>query len=168
MRDMVGQFTKVFRTREGLKFNGELSLPIERTTPSDFRPRRLLTVNKKALVKTGDVIFGDDTAFLVTLSATFSQTYQFKCFEITHRLSWYRYVSREDYVTGLETGMHPKIIDDSLPVVVEYGAVLQDMKIETERYKIITGADLQIGDRVGAWVVQNKKEALGLNLVEVS
>lgn len=168
MRELRGQFIKVFRTREGMKFNGELSLPIERTTPSDFRPRRLLTVSQNALVNTGDVVTCEEATFLVTLSATFTDLKQFKCFEITHRISWSRKTDQVDAVTGLprDTGM--LLIDASLPLVIEYGKVVQNLGVETNSYKILTGADVKPGDRLGAWLVQSQKEALGLNLLEVS
>jgi hypothetical protein len=168
MRDLRGQFIKVFRTREGFKFNGELSLPIERTTPSDFRPRRLLTTSQRALVTNGDVVTCEEASFLVSLSATFTDVKQFKCFEITHRISWSRKTDQVDAVTGLarDTGM--LVIDDALPVVIEYGKIANNLGIETEKYKIMTGADVQVGDRLGAWLVQSKREALGLNLLEVS
>ena len=168
MRELRGQFIKVFRTREGFKFHGELSLPVERTTPSDFRPRRLLTTSQKALVTTGDVVTCEEASFLVTLSATFTDVKQFKCFEITHRISWSRKTDQIDPVTGLarDTGM--LLIDDALPVVVEYGKVVENLGIETDKYKIMTGANVQVGDRLGAWLVQSRKEALGLNMLEVS
>lgn len=168
MREMRGQFIKVFRTREGMKFNGELSLPIERTTPSDFRPRRLLTVSKHALVQTGDIVTCDEATFLVTLSATFTQAVQFKCFEVTHRLPWSRKTDQVDPVTGLPRDSGELIIDAALPLVIEYGKVIENLGIETDSYKVLTGSNVRVGDRLGPWLVQNRKEALGLNLLEVS
>jgi hypothetical protein len=168
MREMRGQFVKVFRTREGMKFNGELSLPIERTTPSDFRPRRLLTVSKHSLVQTGDIVTCDEATFLVTLSATFTQSLQFKCFEITHRIAWSRKTDQVDAVTGLPRDSGELILDAALPLVIEYGKVIQNLGLESDSYKVLTGADVKPGDRLGPWLVQNRKEALGLKLLEVS
>jgi len=168
MRELRGQFTKVFRTREGMKFHGELSLPIERTTPSDFRPRRLLTVSQNAVVQTGDIVTSEEATFLVTLSATFTDLKQFKCFEITHRLIWSRKTDQVDFVTGLPRDTGELVLDSGLPLVVEYGKVSESLGIETDSYKILTGQDIRLGDRLGPWLVQTRKEALGLKLIEVS
>jgi hypothetical protein len=168
MRELRGQFTKVFRTREGMKFNGELSLPIERTTPSDFRPRRLLTVSQNAVVQTGDIVTSEEATFLVTLSATFTDLKQFKCFEITHRISWTRKTDQVDPVTGMLRDTGNLLVDEALPVVIEYGKVVENLGIETDKYKILTGADVKVGDRLSSWVVQTRKEALGLKLLEVA
>ncbi len=168
MREMRGQFTKIFRTRGGLKFYGELGPPLERSTPSDFRPRRTLTVSRAALVSTGDVVTCGDESLLVALSANLTNTVQFRGFEITHRLVWARSAEQVDPVTGIARDFEQIILDDALPVVVEYGRVDGNMGIETETYRIMTGADVRVGDRLGPWIVQNRKDAIGLSLLEVS
>ena len=168
MREIRGQFQTLFRTQRGYKFFGELGIPSESATTTDFRPRRTLTVSKAAMVDTGDVVFSDVGSYLLALQATYSQTLQFKCFEITHRISWSRKVDQVDPVTGLARDSSMSIIDPALPVVVEYGSVVQNIGIETDRYNLLTGADVKVGDRLGAWIVQSRKEALGLHLLEVS
>lgn len=168
MRQLRGQFSKVFKTREGHKFHGELSDPLEKTTPYDFRPRRALSVSKLACVKTGDVITSDEGAFLITQSAAFSKTVQYRCFEITHRLSWTRNSTTTDLVTGLPKEGTITIMDPALPVVVEYGDVTKSLGLENAKYKVLTGADVKPGDRIGAWIVASRVEALGLKVLEVS
>lgn len=168
MRNLRGQFSKVFRTREGHKFHGELSDPVEKTTPSDFRPRRFMSVSKLACVKTGDVITGDDASFLIALSSTFSQTLQFRCFEITHKVSWARTQREMDLLTGLDKEGSVTILDPALPLVVEYGTMQSPLGMENPKYKVLTGADVQVGDRLGAWIVGSRREAYGLKLLEVS
>ena len=168
MREIRGQFQTLFRTQRGNKFFGELGLPSQSASTTDFRPRRSLTVSKKAMVDTGDVVFSDTGSYLLALQATYSETLQFKCFEITHRISWSRKVDQVDPVTGMARDSSLQIIESALPVVVEYGSVIQNMGIETDRYQILTGADVKVGDRLGAWIVQTRTEALGLNLLEVS
>lgn len=168
MREIRGQFQTMFRTQRGNKFFGELGIPSESATTTDFRPRRTLTVSKAAMVDTGDVVSSDMGSFVVALQATYSQTLQFKCFEITHRISWSRKTDQVDPVTGMARDSYMTIIDPSLSVVVEQGGIIQNMGIETDRYNILTGADVKVGDRLGAWIVQNRKEALGLYLLEVA
>ena len=168
MREIRGQFQTLFRTQRGIKFYGELGLPSQAASTVDFRPRRSLTVSKKAMVDTGDVVFSDVGVYLLALQATYFETLQFKCFEITHRISWSRKVDQVDPVTGLARDSSLQIIDPALPVVVEYGSVIENIGIETDSYRILTGAEVQPGDRLGAWIVQSRKEALGLYMLEVS
>ena len=168
MREIRGQFKTLFRTQNGNKFFGELGLPSQSASTIDFRPRRSLTVSKKAMVDTGDVVFSDTGTYLLALQATYSETLQFKCFEITHRISWSRKVDQVDPVTRMARDNSLQILDPSLPLVIEYGSVIQNMSIETDRYQILTGADVKVGDRLGAWIVQNRQDALGLNLLEVA
>lgn len=168
MREIRGQFQTLFRTQRGNKFFGELGVPSQSASTTEFRPRRTLTVSKRAMVDTCDVVFSDTGTYLLALQSTYSDTLQFKCFEITHRISWSRKVDQIDPVTGLARDSSMQILDPSLPVVVEYGGVVQNIGIETDRYNILTGSDVKVGDRLGAWIVQNRKEALGLYLLEVS
>ncbi len=168
MREIRGQFQTMFRTQRGNKFFGELGLPSQAAGTIDFQPRRSLTVSKKAMVESGDVVFSDIGSYLLSLQSTFSETIQFKCFEVTHRVSWSRKVDQIDPVTGLSRDTSMSIIEPALPVVVEYGNVVENMGIETDSYRILTGADVRVGDRLGAWIVQNRKEALGLHILEVS
>lgn len=168
MREIRGQFQTLFRTQRGNKFYGELGLPSQAAGTVDFQPRRSLTVSKRAMVEAGDVVFSDTGSYLLSLQSTFSETIQFKCFEITHRISWARKVDQIDPVTGLARDSGLQILDPALPVVVEYGTVVENIGIETDSYRILTGADVRPGDRLGAWIVQNRKDALGLYILEVS
>lgn len=168
MREIRGQFQTLFRTQRGNKFFGELGLPSQSSSTTDFRPRRSLTVSKKAMVDTGDVVFSDVGTYLLSLQSSFSETLQFKCFEVTHRISWSRKVDQVDPVTGLARDSSMQIIESALPVVIEYGGIAQNMGIETDRYQVLTGADVKVGDRLGAWLVQTRRDALGLNLLEVA
>ena len=168
MRKLRGQFSKVFKTREGHKFLGELSDPVEKTTPSDFRPRRFMSVSKLSSTRTGDVITSDGASFLIALSSTFSETLQFRCFEITHKVSWARNQKVVDPLTGLDKEGAVTIIDPALPLVVEYGTMQSPLGMENPKYKVLTGADVKVGDRLGAWIVASRREAYGLNLLEVA
>ena len=168
MRELRGQFQTLFRTQTGNKFFGELGLPSQSASTTEFRPRRSLTVSKKAMVDTCDVVFSDQGTYLLALQSPYSDTLQFKCFEVTHRVSWSRKVDQVDPVTGLARDSSMQILDPALPVVVEYGSIVQNIGIETDRYNILTGSDVKVGDRLGAWIVQSRKEAIGLNLLEVA
>lgn len=168
MREIRGQFQTLFRTQLGNKFFGELGLPSESASTTEFRPRRTLTVSKKAMVDTGDFVSSDVGSYLLALQSTFAETLQFKCFEVTHRISWSRKVDQIDPVTGLARDSSMQILDPSLPVVVEYGGIVQNIGIETDRYNVLTGSDVKVGDRLGAWIVQTRKEAIGLYLLEVA
>ena len=168
MREIRDQFSAVFRTRSGIKFNGELGLPIERTTPSDFRSRRLLTVSNRALVTTGDVVSCDGRTYLLSFQNALTYTNQFRAFEITHRLSWTRMTEEIDLATGMPRGTVSMILDDALPVVLEYGKIAENLAIETDKYRVLTGSDVRVGDRLGAWIVQTRREAVGLNLLEIA
>jgi hypothetical protein len=97
-----------------MKFYAEIGNPIERTTPSEFRPRRLLTVDKRVPVNNGDVVNCEDAVFLLSLQATFAETKQFKGFEITHRLIWSRVQNAVDLVSGLPKQGQLQILDQDL------------------------------------------------------
>lgn len=167
MREIRGQFQKLFRTRGGVKFNGELNTP-PNTAQDNYRPRRTLTVSKNALVTTGDVVTGDGSSFLLSLSSDLSDTRQFKAYQITHRVSWTRKADQVDFVTGLPKDANLLILDEALPIVVEYGQIAQNLGIETDKYRVLTGADVRPGDRLGAWLVMSRTDMNGLNLLEVS
>ena len=168
MREIRDQFSAVFRTRSGIKFNGELGLPIERTTPSDFRSRRLLTVSNRSLVTTGDVVSCAGRTYLLSLQNALTYTNQFRAFEITHRLIWTRTTEEIDLATGMPRGRVSVVLDDALPVVLEYGKIGENLAIETDKYRVLTGSDVHVGDRLGAWIVQTRREAVGLNLLEIA
>jgi hypothetical protein len=168
MREIRGQFYKLFRTRAGVKFYGELGLPPAASGQVNYRPRRTLTVSDKALVNTGDVVRCDDADYLIALSSSFAATKQYLAFDITHKISWSRKVRYEDFVTGLAKDEVLEIVDQALPVVIEYGSVSENMGIETDKYRILTGEDVKVGDRLGAWLVQSRVELFGLNLLEVA
>jgi hypothetical protein len=89
-------------------------------------------------------------------------------FEITHMISWSRKVRQEDFVTGLARDEVVQIMDQALPVVIEYGSVTSNLGLEADKYQILTGEDVMVGDRLGAWIVQTRVEMLGLNMLEVS
>ena len=167
MREMHGQFSKVFRTRDGNKFYGELGIP-DTNTSMHFRPRRTLTVGKDAAVETGDVVSGDTGTFLVSLSSGLSKTLQFKCFEITSTLAWTRVGEQIDFVTGLPRDAQLIVLDLSLPVVVEHGSIVENKGLEVDKYQILTGAAVKVGDRLGSWLVQTIMDSNGLNLLEVA
>lgn len=168
MREMRGQFLKLFRTRAGLKFNGELGDPPTNSAQDSFRPRRTLTTAKTALVSTGDVVSTDDVQFLVALSVILGDTKQFKAYQITHQISWTRMVDQIDFVTGVARDSALSILDSALPVVIEYGQRVENLAIDTDKYRIVTGADVQVGDRLGAWLVQSSVQQMGLNVLEVA
>jgi hypothetical protein len=168
MREIRGQFHKLFRTRSGLKFYGEFGVPPTASGQMNYRPRRSLTVSDVSLVKTGDVVRTDNAQYLVALSNSYSATRQYLAFEITHMVSWSRKVRHEDFVTGLAKDEVVQILDPALPVVVEHGSVVSNLGLEDDKYRILTGADVMVGDRLGAWIVQTKVEMLGLNMLEVS
>lgn len=167
MREMRGQFQKLFRTRQGVKFNGELNAPAN-TAQDNYRPRRTLTVAKAALVTTGDVVTAEGSSYLLSLSSDLSDTRQFKAYQITHRVSWTRKADQVDFVTGLPKDADLVILDDALPIVVEYGQVVQNLGIETDKYRVLTGSDVKPGDRLGAWLVMSRTDMNGLNLLEVT
>jgi hypothetical protein len=168
MREIRGQFHKLFRTRSGIKFYGEFGLPPAVSGQVNYRPRRSLTVSNTSLVKTGDVVRTDGAQYLVALSSSFSSTQQYMAFEITHMISWSRKVRQEDFVTGLARDEVVQIMDQALPVVIEYGSVTSNLGLEADKYQILTGEDVMVGDRLGAWIVQTRVEMLGLNMLEVS
>ena len=167
MREMRGQFQKLFRTRQGVKFNGELNTPTD-SAQDNHRPRRTLTVSKSALVTTGDVVTAEGSSYLLSLSSDLSDTRQFKAYQITHRVSWTRKADQVDFVTGLPKDADLVILDDALPVVVEYGQIVQNLGIETDKYRVLTGSDVRPGDRLGAWLVMSRTDHNGLHLLEVS
>lgn len=168
MREIRGQFSVLFKTREGNKFWGEVGNPIERTTPIDFQPRRFISTSIDSVAKTGDVASYGTACLLLALQTTMLMTKHFKGYEITHRLSWTRDASETDLVTGLTKSGSQVIIDDALPVVMEYGKVVENMGIETDRYRVLTGADVHVGDRLGAFIVQSRRDGQGLHVLEIA
>lgn len=167
MREIHGQFSLVFRTRGGNKFNAELSNPYT-SSSLDFRPWRLLTTTDKALVETGDVVTMRDVSLLVSLSTNLYQAKQFKCYDITHEFLWTRMSEKIDFVTGLPRDAQLVTLDAALPVVMGKGSITANMRVETDKYQILTGADVQVGDRIGSWIVQTRQETLGLKMLEVA
>lgn len=167
MREMRGQFVKLFRTRAGNKFYGELSDP-PNSAQDNYRPRRILTVSKNALVTTGDIVTAEDHQYLVALATVLNETYQFKAYQITHKVSWTRMADQVDFVTGIARDSSLMIMDDALPVVIEYGQIVENLGISSDKYRIMTGSPVQVGDRIGAWLVQSYTELLGLRVLEVA
>ena len=168
MREMRGQFQKLFRTEQGIKFFGELNNPLKAEQENKYRTRRILNVSKKALVTTGDVVTADEASYLVSLAAEYTDMRQFKVYPITHRLNWTRREDTIDTVTGIPRDNTLVILSPALPVVVEYGESVDNLNLETEKYRVFTGSDVRVGDQLGAWLVRSKLQVNGLNMLEVS
>ena len=167
MRQINGQFKKVFRTQAGNKFDGELGDTLS-NSDTDSRSYRLLTVSSGAVASTGDVVSSGDIEFLIALNTSLSKTKKFRAYEITHKLPWMRTEDKVDFVTGLPRDAFTVTLNPGLPVVIAHGTIVENMSMEADRYEVLTGADVKVGDRLGSMLVHTLQDFLGLKLLVVS
>jgi hypothetical protein len=168
MRKRVERFSWIFRTLEGHKVKVELSDPVGSVTKGDFIPSRQITVNRGSLLKSGDVLNGQGTMYLVTPLNTLGSTWRFQAHEITHILPLVRLTLVEDFVTGMMKEGAPRTIVDQLSVVMEPMGFASNQGIEDDRYKILTGQELLPGDKLGTWVVNVVQNINGIYRAEIS
>lgn len=146
----------------------ELSDPEGSATTVEFIPRRQVTVSQGSILKTGDVLNGQGTLYLVTPINTLGATWRFRAHEITHFLPLIRRIPAEDFVTGLMKEGPPVILEEYLPVVMEPMGFASNQGIEDDRYKILTGMELLPGDKLGTWTVNLVQSVNGVYRAEIS
>ncbi|WP_419902127.1 hypothetical protein [Kiloniella sp.] len=170
----VGQrFKSRLRTIDGRSFYGLIGkLPNNRSDINFVTPRRVLEVspNTKITVRT-TFKAPDRKVYLTADNGSISQQLEiyktFRLFEMQQLLPWSTKIKTKNPVTGLEetTSNSP-----STPIYTTLEPLSDErdsLKIPGRRFRLITGADLKVDDKVGAYTVTKIDTLLGVTIAEV-
>ncbi len=159
------RLTKTFRTSAGAKFKGLLSDPEDRWDGDELRARRMLRVDPKVPLVTGDVIKGDGSEYLIFSHSHRTHENRFLAFEVTHRLTWIRRQKVIDPVTKMSKGDAETTISSAVPVTVEPTGVIEVQGTERNRYTLRAPGIFQKGDRIGPYTVQTVSTIFGASIM---
>lgn len=159
------KLTKTFRTSTGAKFRGLLSDPEDRWDGDELRARRILRVDPRTPLKTGDVINGDGGEYILFTHSHRTGETRLLAFEITHRLTWSRKTTVIDPVTKLARGDTETEMAVALPVTVEPKSQIEVQGIERNRYTIRAPGQFEKGDRLGPYLIQSVSLVPGASIL---
>ena len=166
MRPLIHKFSEVWRTDLGHKVRVEFQDAPDVSQEANFRPRRIAVIEKSPLAYPGTIIFGQSTAFLLIGQVTLAGLNRFRALEITDYLPWTRMGLARDPVTGFMREDVPQLMNTRLPCVVEPIRTVVDMGVERAKMRVLTGAAVQIKDKIGKLQVHSMLPHLGVHLLE--
>ncbi|MBN9548147.1 MAG: hypothetical protein J0H31_04490 [Alphaproteobacteria bacterium] len=168
------RFQTLIYKENGQPFNGTIMPVDEGKIPSyDFAsPRLMLRTTVEGVVKARDIILDNlNRRFIVANNgySPYGQQFTWRLFQVLADLSWKRQASTTDTLTGLKKGQPPQDLG-LIPCTVEmtgreYPEPATNLSEETRR--IVTAANLQLGDQVDDAIVRRLDTALGVTYAEI-
>jgi hypothetical protein len=177
LQSAAGRWESLLQTVAGSEFLGTIFPADEGSVPSlDFTtPRHLMRVAIDSLVQTKDIIvdaFG--RRFLVADHDSFGwrneRNYRVhRLFTITDDVSWQRARMYQDTLTGLDRVDGMEELGPLACVLEQSGREQTELtlRVAEDKRRLITGAAVQLDDRVDGSVVKRIQPTLGIFLVEV-
>ena len=174
-RDLGQRFRQRLRTLDGAHFFGSISPAPESQGRGNqfFTPRRILNVHPNCTIQSGTIIL--DTAGRKMLCGwngeeefhgIYAQT--FKLYDLDRYLSWKRAETVEDPVTGLERQTVETELGPIWCAMEQIGSETDMLRVATSKYRVLTNADLRIGDRFSTGAtVRSVNNSLGITIAEV-
>lgn len=168
------RFQTLIYRENGQPFLGTIMPVDEGKIPTyDFSsPRLMLRTLDRTLVKPRDVILDNlNRRFIVGDNgySPYGDQFTYRLFEVLADLAWKRTTTGTDSLTGLKKG---QVIQDlgTIPCMVEmtgreYPDRASNLSEETRR--VITSANLQLGDQLDDAVVKRLDTALGVTYAEI-
>lgn len=168
------RFQTLIYKENGQPFNGNIMPVDEGKIPTyDFSsPRLMLRTIDEGVVKPRDIILDElDRRFIVANNgySPLGKQFTWRLFQVLADLAWKRQASTTDSLTGLKRGQPPQDLG-LIPCTVEmtgreYPEPATNLSEETRR--IITAANLQLGDQVDDAIVRRLDTALGVTYAEI-
>lgn len=171
------RFETRLQTQTGVVFRGTIQ-PISETAlsvDSFAEPRKLMRVRNGEPVKPRDII--TDPWGVVMLVGTHDGHLTgdakldrvHKLFQMTESTTWQREVMTIEPVTGRQVSSALATLGTIWIARELYGRDQMDrgLRVAEERNRVITGADIQLGDRIGDAVVVRLLSIYGISLAEI-
>ncbi len=178
--DKVGQrFESTFTTSYGMPFAAAI-MPLDEGAVASYdftEPRVIIRVRVDSVAKTGDVII--DPAGRRFLLADHDQNSVYdtvlyrshKGFSMNRQVLWERQGEGViDPLTGLEKSGAGKISLGMIDVLIEqFGREQLDtaLRVKEQSRRLVTGAEIQLGDIVEDMIVKRLDKSLGIWLAEI-
>jgi hypothetical protein len=166
-RHLVHRFFDRWKTDQGHVLQVSLQDAPDISQEADFFPRRIAVVQKTPLAHPGTVIYGQDTAYLLVGQGVLQELMRFRAYRITDHVRWTRKSTQADPLTLMETNGAPQILNPRLPIVLEPLRLVDEQGFERPKYRVFTGADIKLGDRLGDYEVHTIVKTLGVLQLEV-
>lgn len=166
-RPLVQRFAERWRTAEGNVVQLSLQDAPDVSQEADFLPRRIAVVHKAAPVHAGTVVYGQDVAYLLVDQVVLGSLVRFRAYLISDHLPWLSKSTTTDLVTLMPTNGTPILKSPKLPLVIEPLRLIDEKGFERPKYRVFTGADVQLGDLLGSFEVHTKVRTLGVHQLEV-
>jgi len=174
LKSAARRFQSVIHKENGLPFHGTI-MPVDEGKISAFdfsSPRLLLRTTTYGVVKARDIILDDlDRRFIVANHGYSPQGghFVFRLYQVIADLALKRQQTARDPLTGLSRGVGQDDLG-MIPCMVEMtGREFPDqsMRVAEETRRIITSAELRLGDQVDDAIVRRIDTALGVTYAEI-
>jgi hypothetical protein len=164
-------FFRPIRTTTGLVLEGQMMDVKDTSTVRDFTlPRRQLLTSITSPARPGMIIKDGLRKYLLIDRAekTRNMTRVFSLAEVTQTAAWSREEQSTDLVTGLDRS-YAKTDLGMIEVVWELMQVQSDSEAQGgSKYRVLTGATLQLGDMLDGKVVKFVQQVQGITYGEVN
>lgn len=170
-RRMQPKLSETFRTQGGHKFQAQLGSPNGYPRPRkeiQNLPHRALVTSRNSLAEAGDLVTHAGQSYLLCGQHVMSEVKRFLAVEVNHMARWTRTTRLIDPVTRMERDEEEIVVQEALPVALEPSRALQEQNFQVSQYRLLTAADVALGEYIDGMKVIGKWDLMGLNMVEVA
>ena len=166
------RFRETFVTEAGIPFLGTLFPADEGDVPSyDFStPRLFLRVGPDCPARTRSILVDQHDRYFLLADHDLTNHYRtHRLFQLTHEVPWSRVTTVKDALTGLARRTGESNLGPLRCLIEMYGRETPDpgMKVKEEVRRVITGAEIQLGDKIDGMIVKRLDPVLGVFLAEI-
>ena len=166
-------FREWFTTESGLRFRGTMA-PLtdgNAQTTTFLEPRHVFLTRREEPVRARDIIHDQDgSAFLLANHDITPHRRTFRVFQMQGKLPWRRQATVTEPITGLTKSITETNLGDIWCASELYGReeVDRGLKVGIDRKRLITGAAVQLNDKVDGLTISRLTLVYGVSVVEVT
>lgn len=154
-------------TRPGVKLSGEVSTPTDLQSLNFDVPLRMLTTPARSVVEPGDVVLYEGVRYLTGFYAQTKDARHLRMVPLPQEVAHERVETTIDPVTKLERAQAKVSLGKIWCHQIVTGEVA-DGHSKAQQVRIITGAEIRVGDTVGGRKIQRIRSELGLQIAEAA
>lgn len=168
MPELSQALFRVMRRLDGARFNGHLTASTVGTT-RDKAPYRVLVVRKPCFLVAGDTVFVNDNEVVILMEQPddFPWGRSFKAAYAQQVMAWARSNTTTDPVSKVQKTSSETSLGN-LYVNFDSAEEMNVQGFQDTKYRFITGQAIQVGDKVGTYIVKRVVESLGVKLAFVA
>lgn len=158
----------VMRRVDGARFNGHLTS--SQVGGARFAPAyRVLLVRNPCFLQPGDTILSHNGEVIILMEAPDDHPWakSFKAVYAQNKLAWSRKVTVIDPISKVPKDNGYTSLG-TLYVNFDEAGALNFQGLQDTEYRFITGQDVHVGDKVGAYTVKRIETLLGVKVVHVT